>query len=119
MFSFVKELNDESANLLKSLNERQIAWRRNPGVVVWAFWIGDDTEKAIAWAAEHEIKGIVFGIVSPADPELDGWNIHPNAANSHVLACRAKRAMVTYTDLTADDLGKLEAKLLELPKRRD
>jgi hypothetical protein len=119
LFSFVKDLNNESANLLKSLDERQVAWRRNPGVVVWAFWIGNDTEKALAWVGQHELSEIVFSVVSPDDPKLTGWNIHPDAANSHVLACRAKRAMVTCTNLTVDDLGKLDAKLLELVKRRD
>lgn len=114
LFSFVKELDDESAQLLKSLNDRQNAWRRSPGVVVWAFWIGDEPEKAKQWAQQHEITNLVFAAVSPDDPDLAGWNIHPMASNTHVLACRAKRAMVTYTNVNAEEIDALEARLLEL-----
>ena len=119
MFSFVKELNDETKDLLQSLNDRQNTWRWSPGVVVWAFWIGGDTAKAQSWVARHELNNIVFGVVSPNDPALAAWKLHPMATNSHVLACQSKRAMITLTDLTVDDLNNLEAKLFELVKPRD
>ena len=110
----MKELDDESAKLLKSISDRQEAWRRSPGVVVWAFWIGDDQEKAKAWATRHRINNIVFAVVSPNDPKLAEWNIDPKVTNTQVLACRAKRVMVTYTDLKSKDVDKLQAKLFQL-----
>ena len=116
MFSFVKELDDEAAKLLKSLSDRQGGWRRSPGVVVWAFWIGDDREKAKAWAARHHIDGIVFGVVSPNDAKLAEWNIHPTAKSTHVLACRRKRAMAVHTNVKGDEVEELEARLAELLK---
>ena len=120
MFSFVKELDDESAKLLKSISQRQNGWRRSPGVVVWAFWIGDDQEKAKTWAGQHGIDNIIFAAVSPNDPKLADWNIPSTATNTHVLACRAKRAMVTFTDLKSEDVDKLQVQLSKLVKpRRD
>ena len=115
----MKELNDESARILKSLDDRQRAWRRDPGLVVWAFWIGDDKGKAEAWAAKHKLDNIVFGVVSPNDPKLAKWKMHGMASNSLVLASRAKRAMITYTDLKMDDLHWLEEKLVLLVKLPD
>lgn len=115
----MKELDQETADLLKSLDQRQRGWRRNPGVIVWAFWIGDDQAKAKAWAEEHELDNIVFGVISPDDPALAAWHLHPQATNSHVLSCRSKLARTTFTDLTTADLNKLHKRLAELVKRRD
>ena len=112
----MKELDDESAKLLKAISDRQKAWRRSPGVVVWAFWIGDDTAKAKAWASRHGINNIVFAVISPNAPKLAAWKIGPKVANLQVLACRGKRVMATVTDLKSKDVDKLQAQLTELMK---
>jgi len=120
LFSFVKELDDRSAKLLKSLNDKQRAWRsNNPRVVVWAFWIGDDAKKAQQWAVEHNINDIVFSVTSKE--KLAHWKIHDMASNVLVIACRRKTAMATFTDLDARDIEKLESRLISLVggKRRD
>ena len=119
LFSFVKELDDRSAKLLKSLNDKQRGWQSNPRVVVWAFWIGDDANKAKQWAVEHKINNIVFGVTTKE--ELAHWKIHDMASNVLVIACRRKTAMATFTDLEARDIEKLELRLISLVggKRRD
>ena len=114
MFSFVKELNDESAELLKQLNDRQSAWQRQPRVLVWAFWMGDDLGRANKWAEQHGIDNIVFAVVLPDDPLLADWNISPQAPNTLVLACRGNRIMASYAALKAKDIPRLESQLPKL-----
>ena len=72
-------------------------------------------EKVKAWATEHVIK-IALGFVSPDDPKLAGWNIHPMATSMLVLTNRKKRAVASYTDLEVDELIELETKLDEVMK---
>ena len=119
LFSFVKELNDESASMLRALGNRQKAWQRNPGVIIWAFWIGDDQQKAEAWAAKQKLDHIYFGVASKYDLQRAGWKMGDVVTNSLVLTCREKRALITYTDLAVNDLQWLEAKLALLVGPRD
>ena len=81
--------------------------------------VHDQVGEAALFAAKHKLDNIVFGVVSPNDPKLAKWKMHGMASNSLVLASRAKRAMITYTDLKMDDLHWLEEKLVLLVKLPD
>jgi hypothetical protein len=121
MFSFVKEMTDESAALLKTLDARQADWRRSPGVLVWAIVLHDEPHRVRAWAEHHGLKNISVAATAPNHPKLAVWNIDPQADNTHVLTCRGKLVVGVYVHLKADDAVALEAKLhkLVVSKKRD
>ena len=118
MFSFVKELDENSAALLKSLEKRQDHLWRKYRVRLYVFWIGDDPKCAKAWLKENKIKRIPFSRFTDTEAKLRAWNLDPEARSTGVLASRKKEFMATFPDFSAKQLETVEKTLADLLEAR-
>ena len=113
MFSFVKELNEETGALVKALEKRHTLWGGKPRVAVWVFYVGDQREAAKAWWDGLQIKSkwTVLSIVSPEDAELVEWRLAPAKSNALVLGGGGMKIKGTWADVKAAELKALGPKL--------
>lgn len=61
LFSFVKELNEETTEMLNTLRDRGTHWKPSSNVVVWVFHVGEDREGARARLIGEATVGLAVG----------------------------------------------------------
>lgn len=106
----MKELDDSTLDLMKSLNGNAPRLRRSPRVAIWVVWVGGERAKLQAWVNKHGLKNLGFAVVAEDDPALTSWHLNPMATNTQVIVCRTRKAArATFTDIAAKDLGRLES----------
>lgn len=115
LISFVKELDDPTAKLLKSLADNQARWSKSPRFVVWVFQVGGDQAKVGQFLSQHGIANLPFLVVPRDLSKLELWNLNPMARNTLVFVRRKDRqTMKSFVDVDVEDLGQLEAAVTKL-----
>ena len=117
MISFVKELDQPTADLLRVMADSQTELRKSCGLAICVFHIDGDQRRTKAWLDEQRIKNLNFGVITGDANELAAWKIDSNARNTLVLVKRNRIALATYRDLDAKDLDRLAAEFRELLRR--
>ena len=115
----MKELDEPTARLLKSLDDESDDLWRAHRVRVWVFWIGGDKAKAGAWLSENGIAKLGFGIVAEGQADLESWNLDPNSSAMGILTCRQRKTMTVIPDLMSPDREVLKKSLSALKARQD
>ena len=118
LISFVKELDQPTADLLRVMADSQTELRKSCRLTIWVFHIDGDQRRTKAWLDEQRIAKLNFDVVSADANELAAWNIDPKASNTLVLVKRRGRiALATYRDLDAKDVDRLAPEFRELLRR--
>ena len=112
----MKELNEPTAQLLKSLDREQRRLWKTYRVPVWVFWIGGDTKTAKKWLADQNITKLQFATVK--SEELRTWRIKSDASNLLVTVCKRAIATAYFRDMKAGEISKLEGELSNLSSKR-
>ena len=118
MISFVKELDQPTADLLRVMADSQTELRKSCRLTIWVFHIDGNQQRAKAWLDEQRIAKLNFGVVAADANELAAWNLDPKARNTLVLVQRQGRiALATYRNLDAKDIDRLAPEFRELLRR--
>jgi hypothetical protein len=120
LFSFVKELDDSTLELMKSFNGNARRLRSSPRVAIWVLWVGGNKAALQAWVDKHNLKNLNFSTISATDPGLAAWHLNPMAMNTQVIVCRTRKAArATFTDVAPQHLPKLEAVIAAQLAKKD
>ena len=112
----MKELDDSTAKLLKSLDREQLRLWKEYRVAVWVFWIDGDAKTAKKWLADQDITKLRFATVK--SEQLKAWRIRSDIRNLLVTVSKRAKATATFRDLKVEDIGKLEEELSKLSSSR-
>ena len=118
MISFVKELDQPTADLLRVMADSQTELRKSCRLTIWVFHIDGDPRRTKAWLDRQRIAKLNFDVVAADADELAAWNIDPKARNTLVLVKnRGRIALATYCDRDAKDIDRLASEFRELLRR--
>ena len=110
----MKELDDASAELLVSLDDRQDQLWRVHRIRIWVFWPGKDSKVAKTWLKNNGIKRIGFARITNIRGKLREWNLDPEARATGILASRTRKALAIFPDLSAKRVAAVEKTLADL-----
>lgn len=109
MFSFVKELDDETLVLARQLDKQQEKLMRQR-VRLFLVWVGGDETKLLAWGKKHGLKNVLLAVVEPDDKTLDPWRINKLFHSTTVLLDQT-RPVATLINVESGDVDTLPAAL--------
>jgi hypothetical protein len=95
--SFVKELDEPTADYIRFLDANYDQLRKKRRARVVLIWLDGDEGKLAAWANENDINKLPLSVVSSKNEKLKTWNINCDAAHTLILLKRRK-VMNSYGD---------------------